>query len=239
FARVQPDTPGKLAAHAHSYEALELAAYEMLIRMARLAGDDETARVAHNIRDQEQTMRDGIAATFADAADASLRMIGRDARAALPTYLADAHALEMQSIELLKRSREMAGSTRLAQLYDDHLDESLDHARLLEERLEALDADTSTLKDTALKAGALNWSIFFQAQGDTPVKLAAFAYAVEHLEIGGYELLRHVAERAGDAATIDLSHRILRDEREMADRVLSSFDEVFEVQHPAQPVRPL
>jgi len=239
FARVQPDTPGKLAAHAHSYEALELAAYEMLIRMARLAGDDETARVAHNIRDQEQSMRDRIAATFADAADASLRMIGRDARAALPTYLADAHALEMRSIELLKRSREMAGSTRLAQLYDDHLDESLDHARLLEERLEALDADTSTLKDTALKAGALNWSIFFQAQGDTPVKLAAFAYAVEHLEIGGYELLRHVAERAGDAATIDLSHRILRDEREMADRVLSSFDEVFEVQHPAQPVRPL
>jgi len=34
FARSQPDTPGKLVAHAYSYEHLELAAYELLIRVA-------------------------------------------------------------------------------------------------------------------------------------------------------------------------------------------------------------
>lgn len=33
------------------------------------------------------------------------------------------------------------------------------------------------------------------AQPDTPPKLAGFAYALEHLEIGSYELLRRVAER--------------------------------------------
>src|SRR3954465_910183 len=32
FARLQPDTPGKLAAHALSYEALELGSYELLAR---------------------------------------------------------------------------------------------------------------------------------------------------------------------------------------------------------------
>jgi ferritin-like metal-binding protein YciE len=32
-------------------------------------------------------------------------------------------------------------------------------------------------------------------------KLAAFSYAVEHLEIGGYELLARVATRAGDEET--------------------------------------
>src|SRR4051812_17781313 len=34
FARSQQDTPGKLAAHAFSYEHLELAGYELLMRVA-------------------------------------------------------------------------------------------------------------------------------------------------------------------------------------------------------------
>src|ERR671937_350833 len=34
FARVNPDTPGKLAMHAYSYEHMELAAYELLRRIA-------------------------------------------------------------------------------------------------------------------------------------------------------------------------------------------------------------
>jgi ferritin-like metal-binding protein YciE len=43
FARLQPDTPGKLVAHAFSYEHLELGRYELLARVARRAGDDEVA----------------------------------------------------------------------------------------------------------------------------------------------------------------------------------------------------
>ena len=38
FARFQPDTPGKLAAHAYSYEHMELAAYDLLGRLAKRAG---------------------------------------------------------------------------------------------------------------------------------------------------------------------------------------------------------
>src|SRR5262249_24839546 len=32
FAKLNPDTPGKLTAHAYSYEHMELAAYELLAR---------------------------------------------------------------------------------------------------------------------------------------------------------------------------------------------------------------
>src|SRR3954447_27078936 len=56
FAKSQPDTPGKLASHALSYEHMEQGGYEILIREAERAGDDETAAVARRIRDQEIAM---------------------------------------------------------------------------------------------------------------------------------------------------------------------------------------
>src|SRR3954452_20021996 len=43
FAQSQPDMPGKLVSHALSYEHLEVAAYKLLRRMAKRAGDAETA----------------------------------------------------------------------------------------------------------------------------------------------------------------------------------------------------
>jgi hypothetical protein len=46
-----------------------------------------------------------------------------------------------------------------------------------------------------MRLGALNWGGFFAVQPDTRAKLAGFAYAFEHLEIGAYELLRRVAQR--------------------------------------------
>src|SRR3954447_9204294 len=49
FARLNPDTPGKLVAHAYSYEHMELAAYELLGRAARRAGDDAVAGLAERI----------------------------------------------------------------------------------------------------------------------------------------------------------------------------------------------
>ncbi len=228
FARMQPDTPGKLAAHAHSYEALEFAAYDMLARMARRAGDDETARIATTIREQERAMRDRLSADFDQAVDASLSAIGKEASETLDTYLADAHALEAQSVQLLKKGTQIAGDPELARIYENHLNESAEHARLIERRLDAMGAGPSALKDGALRAGAGNWSLFFQALDDTPVKLAAFVYAVEHLEMAGYKLLRRVAQRAGDVATVQLADRILKDEHSMADRVFDAFDRAFE-----------
>jgi len=173
-------------------------------------------------------MRDRLAGDFDEAVDASLRALGKEASETLDTYLADAHALEEQSIQLLERGEKMAGDPVLTRLYGEHLEESRKHAKLIEDRLEAMDESTSAVKDAGLRVGALNWSLFFTAQGDTAAKLAAFVYAVEHLEIAGYELLRRVAQRAGDAATVQLADGILVDERAMAERVYGAFDRAFE-----------
>lgn len=228
FARSQPDTPGKLAAHAYSFEAFEWASYEMLMRMAETAGDRETVDTARTIRDQEWAMRQRLEGAFGAAADASIRARGKDhVTELLPIYLADAHALEEQSRKLLEKGPELAGDPELERIYREHLAETKEQGRRVEQRLEALGGDPSGLKDTALRAAALNWGMFFQAHKDTPGKLAVFAYAVEHLEIAGYNLLRHVAERAGDRETERLASEILAQERAMAERISSAFDRAF------------
>jgi ferritin-like metal-binding protein YciE len=225
FAKVQPDTPGKLAAHAYSYEHLEAAAYELLSRVAERAGDDETAAAARAILGEERAMGARLEALFDATVDASLRAVGDDdLRDQLRKYLADAHALEAQAETLLARSPALAGDDRLARVYEKHLGETRTHLQIVDARLDALGGDNSTLKDTALRAGALNWGAFFQAHPDTPGKLAAFAYAFEHLEIGGYEQLRRVAERADESAAVADAERILGEERNAAGAIAALWD---------------
>jgi ferritin-like metal-binding protein YciE len=208
FAKLNPDTPGKLAAHAFSYEHLELAVYDLLARVADRANDVETAEAARAIRTDEEAM----ARRLSELWDAALRDAGK-----LESYLADAHALEAQSIALLQRAPKVAGE--LAPLFEEHLAQTREHMRALEQR-----AKPSALKDAALRLGGLNWSGFFAAQRDTPAKLAAFAYAFEHLEIAGYELLRRVAARDGDAETVALAERILPEERAAAEKLFGAFE---------------
>jgi ferritin-like metal-binding protein YciE len=50
------------------------------------------------------------------------------------------------------------------------------------------------------------------------------AYVTEHLEIASYELLRRVADRAGDEETARACHDILEEERAMAGFLAENWD---------------
>src|SRR5918999_5385152 len=103
FARVNPDTPGKLAMHAFSYEHMELAAYELLRRIATTAGDEAVSATAMRIGPQERAMADRIAQHWDRAVDASLREKGaEDVRKDVVKYLRDAHAFEAQALQMLE-----------------------------------------------------------------------------------------------------------------------------------------
>ncbi len=220
FARSQPDTPGKLTAHAYSYEHMELAAYELLARVAERAGDQETVAVAREIAAEEQQMADRIEANFDRAVAASLRdQDPDDLDEQLNSYLSDVHALEGQSKQLLEKSKEMDVPASLAEAFAHHLEETEGHLEKIERRLDDRGASPSAVKDAMLKLGALNWGAFFAAQPDTPAKLAGFSYAVENLEVAAYELLKRVAGRAGDQETVALAESILNEERNAAQQV--------------------
>ena len=237
FAKSQPDTPGKLVAHAYSYEHLELASYELLLRVADRAGDQQTAEMARTIRDEERAMAERLARSFDVAVTASLDAVKReDLDALVGSYLADAHAIENQAIGLLKRATDIGGDERMTSLYAEHLDETMRQQEMVEERLRAHGRGPSRFKDTAMKAGAINWGTFFTGQPDTPGKLAAFAYAFEHLEIGGYEQLLRVAARAEDQETVTAVEQILGQERAAAEKLAGSFDHATELSLEAQGV---
>jgi len=229
FAQVNPDTPGKLIDHAFSYEHMELAAYELLARVADRAGDAETAATAREIAAEERAMAERLADLFDEAVTASLREQDPDALGAqLDGYLADAHAIEQQAVSLLEGGRKIVDEEGMSALFEEHLAETREHERRVLERLEARGARPSSVKDLGMRLGGLNVGAFFAAQPDTPAKLSGFAYAFEHLEVGGYELLRRVAERAGDADSAQLAITIAAEERAMAERIAARWDAVVD-----------
>jgi ferritin-like metal-binding protein YciE len=225
FARLNPDTPGKLAAHGYSYEHMELAAYELLKRMAQRAGDGDVVALCERIGGQERAMADRVAERWDRAVDASLRDKGADdLDKEVVKYLRDAHAIEGQAIALLETGPKIAGFDALKHVFSEHLPETREQQRMIDERLSELGSGPARFQAGALRMGALNLGTFFKLQPDTPVKLAGFAYAFEALEAGGYELLSRTADRAGDTQTAALARRILAQEQAAAEKVAGTWD---------------
>jgi ferritin-like metal-binding protein YciE len=70
------DSPGRLARDGYVQEHTEVAAYELLCRVADRAGDTETADVARRILENERETAEKIAGTWDKAVDLSLREAG-------------------------------------------------------------------------------------------------------------------------------------------------------------------
>jgi ferritin-like metal-binding protein YciE len=64
FFAAQPDTPAKLAGFAYAVENLEVAAYELLLRVARRAGDGESVSLAESILGEEKAAAKAVAAQW-------------------------------------------------------------------------------------------------------------------------------------------------------------------------------
>ena len=146
----------------------------------------------------------------------------------LVTHLQDAHAMEQKSLQTLEAAVKVAGDPQLESLYQGHIAETKRHLELLEERLQSHEASRSVVKDLAGRLAAVGVGAGLVAQPDTPAKLLAVAYGFEHFEIASYELLRRVADRAGDQAAAEMVDKILVNERQAADKLAASYDLALE-----------
>jgi ferritin-like metal-binding protein YciE len=153
----------------------------------------------------------------------------------LVKYLTDAHAIEEQSLGLLRKARGTCEKSELREICEQQLERAEAHRRLIEDCLQAHGAKSSALKDAAMRLGAINWTLFFQVQADTPGRFAAFVFARTHLKIAGYELLRRVASSAGDRATVAMAEQVLGEERAGAALLRGMFDKAVEASLQALP----
>src|ERR1041384_5316042 len=142
----------------------------------------------------------------------------------LTKYLTDAHSIEEQALAQLRTAPDLAGDDELSENYREHLRETKGHEQRIRSLLEARGAKPSLAKDTVMKVGGKGFLLFARLNPDTPGKLHAHALSYEALELSSYELLRGVAERAGEDSVVQVAEQIGRDERAMMDRLESTFE---------------
>jgi ferritin-like metal-binding protein YciE len=144
----------------------------------------------------------------------------------LVKYLTDVHSTERNAISTLRAGAESVDDADLSRVFHEHLAETEEHERLVKQRLEALDANPSMLKDVAQKGMATVTGAVANAAPDTAGKMAIQAYAFEHLEIASYRMLRQVAERAGDHETVRVADQILAQEHAAAKKLSDLLEQV-------------
>jgi ferritin-like metal-binding protein YciE len=136
--------------------------------------------------------------------------------------------MEKHSLMTLEAAIKVAGDPQLEALYRGHLKETEEHLRLIENRLDAHDGSRSAVKDLTGRLAAMGLGAGVIGSSDTPAKLVAVAYGFENFEIASYELLRRLAERAGDGGTVEIADTILVNERQAVEKLAASFDLALE-----------
>jgi ferritin-like metal-binding protein YciE len=144
----------------------------------------------------------------------------------LVKYLTDVHSTEQNAITTLRAGADSVDDPELASVFREHLAETEEHERLVKQRLQALDAGPSMLKDVAQKGIATITGTVANAAPDTAGKMAIQAFAFEHLEIASYRMLRQVAERAGDHETVRVADQILAQETAAAEKLSALLERV-------------
>src|SRR5205085_766994 len=124
-----------------------VSSYELLHRVAERAAEDHVVTTAHGITVQELEMMQRLEATFDRAVDASLREVAAtDLQEQLRKYLADAHAIEEQAIQLLERGAQRAGDEETARIAEAILEDEREAAeRIAGSFDEAVEASLETV----------------------------------------------------------------------------------------------
>lgn len=135
----------------------------------------------------------------------------------LLAWLQDAHAMENQAIEILKRQSERIKSyPDLQEKVPDHLEETREHAARVKECIERLGGDASTTKKSVGKFMGNAAALANSAANDEVVKDGIADYAFEQFEIASYRALIAAAEQLGEDEIRRVCEEILEEEKAMA-----------------------
>jgi ferritin-like metal-binding protein YciE len=152
-----------------------------------------------------------------------------DLRSQLIQHIDEAHALEQNVERMLDSMIQTADDPEIIDRLEHHKLETQEHAATMRRRLEAHGAQPSMVRQAAGMFEALMKLPLDIVRSEKTARNARDAYMTEHLEIASYELLRRVAQHAGDEETAQACLDILEQERAMAQFVDERWDRFTEL----------
>jgi ferritin-like metal-binding protein YciE len=142
----------------------------------------------------------------------------------LVKHIDEAHAMEQNVLRMLDGMISTTDDPEILDALEHHKMQTQGHADRMAQRLEAHDASPSTVKQIGGVLGALAKMPLDLVRGEKAGRNARDGYATEHLEIAGYELLRRIAQKAGDEETATAAQEIIEEERAMAKLIEQNWD---------------
>lgn len=138
--------------------------------------------------------------------------------------LADIHSAETQLLNALPKMSKAATNPKLKQAFDEHITETEDQLRRIEEIFDALDKNPKAKTCKAMKGLIEEGGEMAKQTGDESVidaGLIAAAQRVEHYEIAAYGCARTYADLLGHTAAVEALQTSL-DEEKRADETLNT-----------------
>jgi ferritin-like metal-binding protein YciE len=142
--------------------------------------------------------------------------VADDLRDQLIKHIDEAHAMEQSVLRMLDGMIATSDEPQVIDMLEHHKVQTQTHAFRMKSRLEAHGASPSIVRQAGGIIEALAKLPLDMVRSEKAGRNARDGYATEHLEIASYELLRRVAERAGDEETAQIALEIIGEEREMA-----------------------
>jgi ferritin-like metal-binding protein YciE len=147
----------------------------------------------------------------------------------LVKHIDEAHAMEQNVLRMLDGMISTTDDPEILEALRNHKTETQYHSDLMAKRLEANGATPSMVRQATGVLGALAKMPLDMVRGEKAGRNARDGFATEHMEIASYELLRRLAERAGDEETARAAEEIIGQEQAMADTIAAHWDRFAEL----------
>jgi len=144
-------------------------------------------------------------------------------------HIDEAHAMEQNVLRMLDGMIAATDDPEILDALEHHQMQTQGHADRMASRLEAQGASPSAVKQLGGVLGALAKMPLDLVRGEKAGRNARDAYATEHMEIAAYELLRRIAQKAGDEETATAAQDIIIEEKQMATLIEQNWDKFAEL----------
>jgi ferritin-like metal-binding protein YciE len=142
----------------------------------------------------------------------------------LVKHIDEAFAMEQNVLRMLDGMISTTDDPEILDALEHHKMQTQNHSDRMQQRLEAHDATPSTVKQAGGVLGALMKMPLDMVRGESAGRNARDGYATEHMEIASYELLRRIAQKAGDEETATAAQEIIAEEQAFAKTIEQNWD---------------